>query len=305
MQSMSRVDLSDLTTEASNPRSCDLDAMSTLDMVTAINDEDRQVADAVRAALPSIAVAVDAVAQRMHKGGRLVYIGAGTSGRLGVLDAVECPPTFSCDPSQVVGLIAGGERAFLKAVEGAEDDPHLAAVELAAMNLGPNDSVVGIAASGRTPYVVGALQHARSVGALAIAVTMNRGSPIGSAAEIVIEAVTGPELLTGSTRLKAGTATKMVLNMLSTGAFVRLNKVYGNLMVDVQATNEKLRARSVGIVAQACRCKLEHAAQLLQDADGEVKAAIVAECKSVPPHVARTLLFTHDGSVRRALAAPV
>lgn len=305
MQNMSRVDLSDLTTEASNPRSGELDAMSTLDMMTAINDEDRHVAGAVRAALPSIAVAVDAVAQRMHKGGRLVYIGAGTSGRLGVLDAVECPPTFSCDPSQVVGLIAGGERAFLKAVEGAEDDPHLAAVELAAMNLGPNDSVVGIAASGRTPYVVGALQHACSVGALAIAVTMNRGSLIGSAADIVIEAVTGPELLTGSTRLKAGTATKMVLNMLSTGAFVRLNKVYGNLMVDVQATNEKLRARSVSIVAQACRCKLEHAAQLLQDADGEVKAAIVAECKSVSPHVARTLLFTHDGSVRRALAAPV
>ncbi len=305
MQNMSRVDLSDLTTEASNPRSGELDAMSTLDVMTAINDEDRHVADAVRAALPSIAAAVDAVAQRMHKGGRLVYIGAGTSGRLGVLDAVECPPTFSCDPSQVVGLIAGGERAFLKAVEGAEDDPHLAAVELAAMNLGPNDSVVGIAASGRTPYVVGALQHARSVGALAIAVTMNRGSLIGSAADLVIEAVTGPELLTGSTRLKAGTATKMVLNMLSTGAFVRLNKVYGNLMVDVQATNEKLRARSVSIVAQACRCKLEHAAQLLQDADGEVKAAIVAECKSVSPHVARTLLFTHDGSVRRALAAPV
>jgi N-acetylmuramic acid 6-phosphate etherase len=305
MQNMSRVDLSDLTTEASNPRSGELDAMSTLDVMTAINDEDRHVAGAVRAALPSIAAAVDAVAQRMHKGGRLVYIGAGTSGRLGVLDAVECPPTFSCDPSQVVGLIAGGERAFLKAVEGAEDDPHLAAVELAAMNLGPNDSVVGIAASGRTPYVVGALQHARSVGALAIAVTMNRGSLIGSAADLVIEAVTGPELLTGSTRLKAGTATKMVLNMLSTGAFVRLNKVYGNLMVDVQATNEKLRARSVSIVAQACRCKLEHAAQLLQDADGEVKAAIVAECKSVSPHVARTLLFTHDGSVRRALAAPV
>jgi N-acetylmuramic acid 6-phosphate etherase len=302
---MNRVDLSDLTTEASNPRSRDLDAMSTLDMVTALNAEDRGVADAVRFALPSIAEAINAVAPRMYKGGRLVYVGAGTSGRLGVLDAVECPPTFSSDPSQVVGLIAGGERAFQKAVEGAEDDPQLAVTELAAMNIGPNDCVVGIAASGRTPYVVGALKHARSVGALAIAVTMNRGSLIGAAADITIEAVTGPELLTGSTRLKAGTATKMVLNMLSTGAFVRLNKVYGNLMVDVQATNEKLRARSVSIVAQACGCDLEHAAQSLQDADGEVKAAIVAERKDVPPYVARTLLFTHDGSVRAALDTPV
>jgi N-acetylmuramic acid 6-phosphate etherase len=302
---MSRVDLSDLTTEASNPRSRDLDAMSTFDMVAAINDEDRRVADAVRVALPRIAEAVNAVAPRMYKGGRLIYVGAGTSGRLGVLDAVECPPTFSSDPSQVVGLIAGGERAFQKAVEGAEDDPQLAATELAAMKIGPNDSVVGIAASGRTPYVVGALEYARSVGALAIAVTMNRGSLIVKDADIAIEAVTGPEVLTGSTRLKAGTATKMILNMLSTGAFVRLHKVYGNLMVDVQATNEKLRARSVGIVAAACGCDLEHAAQSLEDAGGEVKAAIVAKRKAVHPHVARTLLLTHDGSVRAALDAPL
>jgi len=301
---MSRVDLSELTTEASNPRSSELDAMSTLDVVTAMNEEDRHVADAVRAALPSIAEAVDAIAQRMHKGGRLIYIGAGTSGRLGVLDAVECPPTFSCDSTQVCGLIAGGERAFMKAVEGAEDDPELAAKDLQAIDVGPKDCVVGIAASGRTPYVIGGLEHARSVGAFALAVTMNRGSVIAAAADLAIEVVTGPEILTGSTRLKAGTATKMVLNMLSTGAFVRLNKVFGNLMVDVQATNDKLRARSVHIVAVAGHCSSEHAAQMLKAADGEVKAAIVAERKGVEPHVARTLLFTHDGSVRAALDAP-
>ncbi len=301
---MSRVDLSELTTEASNPRSSELDAMSTLDVVTAMNDEDRHVADAVRAALPSIAEAVDAIAQRMHKGGRLIYVGAGTSGRLGVLDAVECPPTFSAKPGMVCGLIAGGDQAFMNAVEGAEDDPQLAAGDLTTMALGPKDCVVGIAASGRTPYVLGALELARSVGALAVAVAMNRGSLICEAADIAIEVVTGPEIVTGSTRLKAGTATKMVLNMLSTGAFVRLNKVFGNLMVDVQATNDKLRARSVGIVAQACSCSDERAKELLQAADDDVKAAIVADRKGVPPHVARTLLFTHDGGVRAALDAP-
>lgn len=304
MSAMSRVDLSELTTEASNPRSSELDAMSTLDVVTAMNDEDRHVAEAVRLALPGIAAAVDAISQRMHKGGRLIYIGAGTSGRLGVLDAVECPPTFSSPPTQVCGLIAGGERAFMKAVEGAEDDPGLAKQDLAALELGHKDCVVGIAASGRTPYVVGGLDYAKECGALAIAVTMNRGSAIAAAAELAIEVVTGPEILTGSTRLKAGSATKMVLNMLSTGAFVRLNKVYGNLMVDVQATNDKLRSRSVSIVAQACHCSSERAAELLLAADGEVKAAIVAEQKGVAPHVARTLLFTHDGSVRAALNAP-
>lgn len=304
MGDMSRVDLSDLTTEASNPRSSELDAMSTLDVVTAMNDEDRHVADAVRAALPSIAEAVDAIAQRMHKGGRLIYVGAGTSGRLGILDAVECPPTFSSNPGTVCGLIAGGDQAFLKAVEGAEDDPQLAANDLTAITLGPKDCVVGIAASGRTPYVLGALEQARSVGALAVAVAMNRGSLICESADIAIEVVTGPEIVTGSTRLKAGTATKMVLNMLSTGAFVRLNKVFGNLMVDVQATNDKLRARSVSIVARACNCTSERAKELLAEADGEVKAAIVAARKGVPAHVARTLLFTHDGSVRAALDAP-
>ena len=301
---MSDVDLTQLSTEARNPRSQDLDALSTLELVTAMNEEDRRVAAAVEAQLPRIAAAVDAIAARMHKGGRLVYVGAGTSGRLGVLDAVECPPTFSADPAQVLGLIAGGERAFVKAVEGAEDDPELAAADLDALGLVARDVVVGVAASGRTPYVLGALARASAVGALRVAVTMNPGSAVGQHCDHAIEVATGAEVLTGSTRLKAGTATKMVLNMLSTGAFVRLNKVYGNLMVDLQATNQKLRARSVRIVADACGCGVQEARALLEAADGEVKCAIVARLKAVEPHVARTLLFTHDGSVRAALEAP-
>lgn len=301
---MTRIDLAALTTEARNPRTQDLDAMTTLEMVTAMNDEDRLVAEAVRAQLPRIAAAIDALAERMHKGGRLIYAGAGTSGRLGVLDAAECPPTFSADPGQVIGLIAGGPGALLQAVEGAEDDPELAAADLRALAIGPKDTVVGIAASGRTPYVLGALRAARQAHALCVAVVCNAGSAVAAAADHAIEVVTGPEVLTGSTRLKAGTATKMVLNMLSTGAFVRLHKVFGNLMVDLQATNDKLKARALRIVEQAVGCTPAAAAELLASCDGEVKAAIVVGRKHVAPPVARTLLFTHDGSVREALAAP-
>jgi N-acetylmuramic acid 6-phosphate etherase len=301
---MSKIDLTALATEARNPRTTELDALTTLDLVTAMNDEDRTVADAVQRELPRIAAAVDAIAARMHKGGRLFYVGAGTSGRLGVLDAVECPPTFSATTEQVQGLIAGGAGAFLQAVEGAEDSTTLGPADLQARGLGSKDVVVGIAASGRTPYVLGALAYAKSVGALAVAVVCNAGSPVAAAAELPIEVVTGPEVLTGSTRLKAGTATKLVLNMLSTGAFVRLNKVYGNLMVDVQTTNAKLKARAVRIVAEAVACNETLAQQLLGQCDGEVKAAIVVGRKRVAPAVARTLLLTHDGSVRDALAAP-
>lgn len=302
MPRMSRIDLGQLVTESRNPRTQDLDALPTLEILQRMNDEDQRATLAVREQLPAIAAAIDAIAVRMHKGGRLVYCGAGTSGRLGVLDAAECPPTFSADPTQVVGLIAGGPGALLKAVEGAEDDAGLGARDLQALGLGPKDTVVGIAASGRTPYVVGALQFARSHGALTVAVVMNRGSEVAAAAELPIEVVVGPEVLTGSTRLKAGTATKLVLNMLSTGVFVRLHKVYGNLMVDLQATNRKLQARSVRIVAEAADCSEALAEELLARCDGEVKTAIVAQRKHVEPAVARTLLFTHDGSVRRALA---
>ncbi|MBL8732766.1 MAG: N-acetylmuramic acid 6-phosphate etherase [Planctomycetes bacterium] len=300
---MSRVDLSNVATELQNPRTAELDAMSTLHLVTAMNDEDRGVAEAVRQQLPRLAEAIDAIAARMHKGGRLIYCGAGTSGRLGVLDAAECVPTFSARPEQVIGLIAGGPGAMLRAIEGAEDDASLAPRELQHLELNNKDVVVGITASGRTPYVVGALQYARSAGALALAVVCSPG-PVADAAELTIALHTGPEVLTGSTRLKAGTATKMVLNMLSTGAFVRLNKVYGNLMVDLQATNQKLKARSVRIVAEATGVAAEAAAALLAACDGEVKVAIIAQQKRVEAAVARTLLFTHDGSVRAALAAP-
>ncbi len=302
---MTKPDLTALTTEARNPRTTDLDAMSTQDLVQAMNDEDRAVADAVRLQLGAIAGAVDAIAERMRKGGRLIYCGAGTSGRLGVLDAVECPPTFSADPQQVVGLIAGGPGAFAKAVEGAEDSEAQGADDLRRLDLGPKDAVVGIAASGRTPYVVGALRFARQCRALTVAVVCNAGSAVAAAAELPIEVVTGPEVLTGSTRLKAGTATKMVLNMLSTGAFVRLHKVYGNLMVDLQATNQKLVARSQRIVQQAAGCDAATAERVLRECDGEVKTAIVALQKVVDAARARTLLFHCEGSVRAALAAPL
>jgi N-acetylmuramic acid 6-phosphate etherase len=298
---MTKPDLATLTTETRNPRTADLDAMSTADLVAVMNDEDRSVAEAVRTALPRIAAAIDEIAERMRKGGRLVYCGAGTSGRLGLCDAAECPPTFSARPDQVKALMAGGAAAISKAVEGAEDSESLGARDLEAIGLVQKDIVVGIAASGRTPYVIGALQHARSVGALTVAVVCNQDSPVAAAAALPIEVVTGPEVLTGSTRLKAGTATKMVLNMLSTGAFVRLNKVYGNLMVDLQATNQKLVGRSVRIVSQAVGCDLDTAERVLAQCDGEVKAAIVVLKHNVDAPTARTLLLTHNGSVRAAL----
>ncbi len=298
---MSKPDLNALTTEASNPRTEQLDAMPTLDLVAAMNDEDRQVADAVRSQLPRIAALVDAIAERMRKGGRLVYTGAGTSGRLAVLDAAECAPTFSASAGQVVGVIAGGSRALVSSVEGAEDDTSAGEADLRAIHVGPKDVVVGISASGRTPYVLGALRHARGVHALTAAIVCNPGSTVAAAAEMPVEVVTGPEVVTGSTRLKAGTATKMVLNMLSTGAFVRLEKVYGNLMVDVQAQNQKLVARSIRIVAQAAGCDAATAERTLEACDGEAKVAIVVLRHAVDPATARTLLLTHDGSVRRAL----
>jgi len=299
---MTKPDLDRLTTEARNPRTTNLDEMSTLDLLAVMNDEDRQVAEVVRGQLPAIARVVDAVAPRMREGGRIVYCGAGTSGRLGVLDAVECPPTFSADPTQVVGLIAGGPSAFLKAVEGAEDSLELGARDLDAIGLRPIDTVVGIAASGRTPYVIGALGHARSVGCLTVAVVCNAGSAVAAAAELPIEVVTGPEVLTGSTRLKAGTATKLVLNMITTGCFVRLHKVHGNLMVDVMATNEKLVARSRRIVAQAAHCTLEEAEACLAACNGEVKTAIVSLLAGVEVQAARVRLQDAHGSVRRAVA---
>jgi N-acetylmuramic acid 6-phosphate etherase len=300
---MTKPDLTALTTEARHPRTTQLDAMSALEIVTAMNDEDRTVADAVRAALPRIAAVVEAVAERLRKGGRLFYCGAGTSGRLGVLDAAECAPTFSAPADLVIGLCAGGPAAFAHSIEGAEDSEVQGAADLRAHAVGPRDVVVGIAASGRTPYVLGALRHAAAVGAQTAAIVCNPGSAVADAAALPIELPTGPEVLTGSTRLKAGTATKMVLNMISTGAFVLLGKTYGNLMVDLQATNQKLVARSARIVAEATGCDAGTAERTLAACDGEAKVAIVVLAHRVDPPTARTVLLTHDGSVRRALAA--
>ncbi len=298
---MTKHDLHGLATEAANPRTKDLDLMPTADLLAVMNDEDHKAALAVKQALPAIARAATAIAERMQQGGRLVYAGAGTSGRLGVLDAAECVPTFSAQPGQVVGLIAGGPSAMLRAVEGAEDDPGLGKQDLEGLGLGARDCVVGIAASGRTPYVIGALAHARSVGALPVAVVCSPDSPVAAAADIAIVLLPGPEVLTGSTRLKAGTATKLVLNMLSTCAFVRLHKVFGNLMVDVQATNQKLVDRTERIVAAAAGRSRAEAGAALHVCGGEAKTAIVSLLRGCGPDEARARLALHGGSVRAAL----
>ena len=293
--------LHELTTEAIHPRSAHLDAMSAAEFVALMTEEDAAVVEAVRGQAAAIARAIEVVAGALSAGGRLLYIGAGTSGRLGVLDAVECGPTFCAPPEQVVGLIAGGATALTRSVEGAEDDAALGAADAAARAVGQGDVLVGIAASGRTPYVLGAVEYAANGGAFTVGLSCNAGSPLAAAAALAITPVVGPEVLSGSTRLKAGTATKMVLNMISTGAMVRLGKAYGNLMVDVQATNDKLRARArriVGVVTgldgAACR-------DLLARCGGEVKTALVAHRRGVPPDAARALLETAGGAVRQAM----
>jgi len=295
------IDLDSLTTETRNPHSQDLDALETLDLVRLINAEDAGVAAAIAPQAPAIARAIDVIAERLQRGGRLIYAGAGTSGRLGVLDAAECPPTFNADPGQVIGLIAGGAGALLKAVEGAEDSLQAGADDCKALNLSERDVLVGIAASGRTPYVIGALDHARDVGAFAIGFSCNAGAELHAHADLNITPVVGPEVLTGSTRMKAGTATKMVLNMLSTGAMVRLGKTFGNLMVDVQATNAKLVERSIRIVRDICACSREAAEQALSVCDGELKTAVLSELTGEPPGRCRQALGENGGRLRDAL----
>jgi len=298
-----RSQLETLTTEAFRPELAEIDRMSTLDIARAMNGEDAAVPAAVAARLPEIAAAVDAVAARMSRGGRLVYAGAGTAGRLGVLDASECPPTFNTEPGQVVGLIAGGPEAMVTSVEGAEDSAELARADLDALALTADDTVVGVSASGRTPYAIGAVEHARALGALTVGLACNAGSALAAAAEHGIEVVTGPELITGSTRLKAGTAQKLVLNMLSTITMIRLGKTYGNLMVDVRASNEKLRARSRRIVALATGAGDEEIERALAATDGEVKHAILTLLADVDGPTAARLLEDSDGHLRAALAA--
>ncbi|MFJ6844469.1 N-acetylmuramic acid 6-phosphate etherase [Streptomyces griseoluteus] len=294
-------ELATLTTEAFRPELAGIDQLPTLDIARLMNGEDTGVPAAVAARLPEIAAAVDAVAARMERGGRLVYAGAGTAGRLGVLDASECPPTFNTAPGQVVGLIAGGPGALVNSVEGAEDSPDLARADLDALKLTPDDAVVGVSASGRTPYAIGAVEHARAAGALTVGLSCNANSALAAAAEHGIEVVVGPELLTGSTRLKAGTAQKLVLNMLSTITMIRLGKTYGNLMVDVRASNAKLRARSRRIVAQATGAPDADIERALTEADGEVKTAILIVLAGVDGATATRLLEESDGRLRTAL----
>ncbi|ALC22430.1 N-acetylmuramic acid 6-phosphate etherase [Streptomyces pristinaespiralis] len=299
-----RAQLATLTTEAFRPELADIDRLPTLEIARTMNAEDETVPAAVAAQLPAIAAAIDGTAERMSRGGRLIYAGAGTAGRLGVLDASECPPTFNTDPSEVLGLIAGGPTAMVKAVEGAEDSKELAAADLDGLQLTADDTVVGISASGRTPYAIGAVEHARALGALTIGLSCNADSALAAAAEHGIEVVTGPELLTGSTRLKAGTAQKLVLNMISTITMIRLGKTYGNLMVDVRASNDKLRARSRRIVALATGASDEEIESALEATDGEVKNAILVILGDVDAATAATLLSRTSGHLRAALTTP-
>lgn len=298
-----KAELETLTTEAFRPELAEIDHLPTLDIARLMNGEDATVSAAVAAQLPRIAAAIDALAERMGRGGRLVYSGAGTAGRLGVLDASECPPTFNTDPSRVVGLIAGGPDAVVNSIEGAEDSKELARNDLDALALSAADTVVGVSASGRTPYAVGAVEYARARGALTVGLSCNADSPLAAAADHGIEVVVGPELLTGSTRLKAGTAQKMVLNMLSTITMIRLGKTYGNLMVDVRASNEKLRARSHRIVALATGAPDEEIERALTATDGKVKNAILTILGEVDGPTAARLLEESEGRLRVALGA--
>ena len=293
--------LDDLLTEGRNPASEGIDALPAADILAIVNAEDRKVADAVGREIPRIAQAVDAIAARLEKGGRLFYIGAGTSGRLGVLDAAECPPTFNVPPDLVQGILAGGEPALASAIEASEDDAALGARDLDARGFSPADALVGIAASGRTPYVLGAVAHARQLGALTIGISCTPGSDLSTAVEIPIEPLAGPEVIAGSTRMKAGTATKLVLNMLSTAVMIRLGHVYGNLMVNVQPANAKLRDRAVRIVAEAGGIDPEHAAQLLDASGGTVKTAIVMARLGIAREAAEERLGAARGRVSEAL----
>lgn len=295
------LNLAGLSTETRNPNTMELDRMTPLEIVTVMNREDARVPEAIRPALPNIARCVEWAARSIESGGRLIYMGAGTSGRLGVLDAAECPPTFGVSPETVVGLIAGGDRAFLKAVEGAEDSRELGEEDLRRLGLTPKDTVVGIAASGRTPYVLGGLHYAGTVGCHTAAISCNPGSPIGKAAQLAIEVVPGPECLTGSTRLKAGTAQKLILNMISTATMVRCGKTYENLMVDVVPSNEKLRVRAENIVMEAASVTREQAQEALRQSHDRVKTAILMLLIGCGPEEAEARLEKTNGHIRQAM----
>ena len=293
--------MSSALTEASNPSSVKLSSMSIAEIAALMNREDGQVVLAVQKALPAVEALAEAVLAGMQAGGRLFYVGAGTSGRLGVLDASECPPTFGVSPDTVIGLIPGGEKAFIKAVEGAEDSRELGRTDLENIHLTGKDVVCGLAASGRTPYVLGAIAYAREIGALTLGISCSPGSEVDTQADIGMSPLPGPEAITGSTRMKSGTAQKMILNMLSTGVMVRLGKVYSNLMVDVQPSNEKLVRRCVRIVSQAARVEPEQAEEALKACDYHCKTAIVMIVRSCTRSEAEQLLAENDGLVAAAI----
>ncbi|HHQ6535847.1 TPA: N-acetylmuramic acid 6-phosphate etherase [Serratia fonticola] len=296
-----KINLSQMVTESRNPASSQIDTLPTLDMLAVINSEDQKVPLAVAATLPEIARVVDLVVEAFANGGRLIYCGAGTSGRLGILDASECPPTYGTPREQVVGLIAGGHAAILQAVENAEDSPQMGEQDLRNLGFNARDVLVGIAASGRTPYVLGAIAYARSVGATAVAISCNPNSEMGQAADIAIEPVVGPEVVTGSSRMKAGTAQKLILNMITTGAMIRSGKVYSNLMVDVEATNAKLIQRQVNIVVEATECSPEEAEEALNQCQRHCKTAIVMILGGLSAPEASAVLSKNKGFIRQAL----
>ncbi len=293
--------LSTLITEQRNPNSMHVDSLSALEIVQLMNQEDKQVPLAIEKCLPQIAQAVECIVAAFQQGGRLVYIGAGTSGRLGVLDASECPPTFGVSPEMVKGIIAGGERALRHPIEGAEDSKTHAVVDLQTIQFSSKDVLVGIAASGRTPYVIGALEYAKSLGSVTVSIASNPNSAMANIVDIAIDTVVGPEVLTGSSRLKSGTAQKLVLNMLTTASMILMGKCYQNLMVDVQASNEKLKARAIRIVMQATDCDKALAEETLKQADQNAKLAIMMILSGLDRAQAEALLETHQGKLQLAL----
>ena len=293
--------LSTLITEQRNPNSMNVDSLSALEIVQLMNEEDKQVPLAIEKCLPQIAQAVERIVAAFQQGGRLVYIGAGTSGRLGVLDASECPPTFGVSPEMVKGIIAGGERALRHPIEGAEDSKAQAVVDLQTIQFSSKDVLVGIAASGRTPYVIGALEYAKSLGSVTVSIASNPNSAMANIVDIAIDTVVGPEVLTGSSRLKSGTAQKLVLNMLTTASMILMGKCYQNLMVDVQASNEKLKARAIRIVMQATDCNKALAEETLKQADQNAKLAIMMILSGLDRAQAEALLEKHQGKLQLAL----
>jgi N-acetylmuramic acid 6-phosphate etherase len=298
---VSNLNLEQMTTESRDPDTTNLDRMTSLEIVTVMNREDEKIPEVIHPLLPKIAETVDWAIESLNHGGRIIYTGAGTSGRLGVLDAAECPPTFGVSPDLVVGVIAGGPGAFIKAKEGAEDDRELGRQDMISHKLNKNDIVIGLAASGRTPYVIGTLDYAKSIGCHTAAIACNAGSAIGKAADIAIEAVVGPEVLTGSTRLKAGTAEKMILNMISTAAMVGVGKAYENLMIDLMQTNEKLHARVEKIVTEATGVDNETARETIRKAGGDCKTAITMILADCSTEEASKRLKESNGHVRMAI----